>query len=179
MYIEALKYPIGTLEMPETISEKELQEAITILEIFPEQLRFLTANLPEKTLQQPYRPEGWTIKQLIHHIADSHHHSYIRFKWALTEDNPTIKAYDEKTWAALHECHTMPVAWSLMHLEAIHYKITYLLKSLTEAQWERTFQHPDKEEPTSLKKNALVYAWHSMHHFAHIKNALNRLEKDN
>lgn len=172
MNIEALKYPIGKFNVPETISEKDLQEAITILKIFPEQIRLLTAHLPEQALQQTYRPGGWTIKQLVHHIADSHHHSYTRFKWALTEDNPTIKAYDEKTWSALSDSHTMPIAWSLTHVEAVHYKITYLLKSLTRDQWERTFQHPDKEGPTSLKENALIYAWHSMHHFAHIKNAL-------
>ncbi|WP_432410797.1 YfiT family bacillithiol transferase [Rasiella sp. SM2506] len=176
MNTEALKYPIGKFEMPETISEKDLQEAITILELFPEQLRLLTAHLPEKTLQQPYRAEGWTIKQLIHHIADSHHHSYIRFKWALTEDNPTIKAYNEKTWAALEDSDTMSISWSLMHLEAIHYKMTYLLKSFTKEQWERTFQHPDKEMLTTLKENALIYAWHSRHHFAHIKNALDTME---
>ncbi len=174
MNIEALKYPIGQFKLSEEISEEVLQNAITTLEIFPEQLRLLTAHLPEETFQQQYRPGGWTIKQLIHHIADSHQHSYIRFKWALTEDNPTIKAYDEKSWASLNENHTMPIAWSLTHVEVIHSKITYLLKSFTEEQWERTYQHPDKEVPTSLKENALIYAWHSKHHLAHIKNVLGR-----
>lgn len=177
MNIETLKYPIGKFKLPKIISEKDLQEAITILELFPEQLRLLTAHLPKQTLQQPYRPEGWTIKQLVHHIADSHTHSYIRFKWALTEENPIIKAYNEKTWGALGDNHTMLINWSLTHIEAIHYKMTYLLKSLTKEQWERTFQHPDKDKPTCLKENALIYAWHSMHHFAHLKNALDRLGK--
>ena len=175
MDIELLKYPIGTFKTPSDISEKDLQEAITILEILPEKLRMLVSQLPEAKLQQPYRPEGWSIKQLVHHIADSHHHSYNRFKWALTEDNPVIKAYNEKDWAALGDYNTMPVAWSLMHLEAVHFKLTYLLKSLSNEQWNRTFQHPDKDTPTSLKENALLYAWHSMHHYAHLKNALDRL----
>ncbi|RDK86917.1 YfiT family bacillithiol transferase [Marinirhabdus gelatinilytica] len=176
MNIEALQYPIGTFKKPENISEKDIQEAITILEIFPEQLRLLTAHLPEDTLKQPYRPEGWTIRQLIHHIADSHHHSYTRLKWTLTEDTPAIKGYNEKDWAALGDSTTMPIAWSLTHVEALHYKMTYLLKSLTTEQWERTYQHPDKEEPTTLKEHTLIYAWHSMHHFAHIKNALDRMD---
>lgn len=110
----------------------------------------------------------------MHHIADSHHHSYIRFKWVLTEDNPTIKAHEQEDWAALGDYETMPIAWSLTHIEAVHKKLTYLLKMLTDSQWERTFQNPDKETPTPLKENVLIYAWHSMHHFAHIKNALDR-----
>ena len=175
MNIKQLQYPIGPFKMPKEITDAHLQEAIEILEIFPEQMKLLVAHLPKTTLAQPYRPEGWTIGQLVHHIADSHHHSYIRFKWALTEDNPKIKAYEQDDWAALGDYSTMPIAWSLTHIEAVHYKLTYVLKSLSKEQWERTFQHPDKETPTSLKENVLIYAWHSMHHFAHIKNALDRL----
>ncbi|QIE58935.1 putative metal-dependent hydrolase [Rasiella rasia] len=176
MDIKKLQYPIGPLKLPAKISKNDLDEAISILEIFPEQLRLLVAHLPEATLKQPYRPEGWTIGQLVHHIADSHHHSYIRFKWALTEENPTIKAYHQEGWASLGDYDTLPIAWSLSHIDAVHHKLAYVLKMLTPDQWERTFQHPDKKEPTSLKENALMYAWHSMHHFAHIKNALDRLE---
>ena len=176
MDIKKLQYPIGPFQVPSEISENDLQEAITILDIFPEKLRLLVSQLPQKTLQQPYRPEGWTIQQLVHHIADSHHNSYIRFKWALTEENPKIKAYNEKEWASLGDYHTMPIVWSLMHLEAVHHKLVYLLNTLTEEQWNRTYQHPDKDGPSSLKETALLYAWHSMHHYAHIKNALDRLE---
>ncbi|MDX1462610.1 MAG: putative metal-dependent hydrolase [Marinirhabdus sp.] len=175
--MKKLQYPIGEFQVPTEISEQDLQEAITILDIFPEKLRLLVSQLPQHVFQQPYRPEGWTIQQLVHHIADSHHNSYLRFKWALTEDNPTIKAYDEKKWAALGDYNTMPIVWSLMHLEAVHHKLVYLLKGLTANQWERTYQHPEKEAPTSLKETVLQYSWHSMHHYAHIKNALDRLQE--
>lgn len=175
MDLELLRYPIGKFEAPETVSDTQLTEALTILEIFPNQLRDLVANLDDATLDTPYRPEGWTIRQLVHHISDSHHNSYLRFKWALTEDNPVIKVYNEKAWAALDDSVKAPIAWSLNHLEVVHQKLVYLLKMLNEDQWEKTFQHPESGDTTNLKKNAMRYAWHSMHHYSHIKNALDRM----
>lgn len=173
MNLEKQRYPIGRFQLPSTISEKMLKEAITILEIFPENLKSLVQPLDDATLDRPYREGGWTIRQLIHHISDSHHNSYIRFKWALTEENPLIKAYDEKAWANLGDYLTLPIAWSLDHLENVHHKLVYLLKMLHEDQWERTFKHPDTGAQMNLRELALMYSWHSMHHFAHIKNALN------
>ena len=175
MNLEQLQYPIGRFEVPSEISEKKLLEAITILEVFPLQLRELTSTLTDKVLDTNYRPDGWTIRQVVHHISDSHHHSYSRVKWALTEDNPLVKVYDEKAWATLIDSKTAPVAWSLTHIEVVHQKMVHLLRQLTEEQWDRTFRHPVSEEQTSMKLNTLRYAWHSMHHFMHIKNALDRL----
>jgi hypothetical protein len=175
MDIETLKYPIGKFERPETVSEEELKEAISVLQLFPEQLKLLTYNLKDEVLDTPYRPGGWTIRQLIHHISDSHHHSYNRFRWALTEDNPLIKAYDQDAFAKLEDYTTAPISWSIAHLEAIHQKLVNLLRLMTTAQWDRTFRHPEMKEPMNLRQLAMLYSWHSMHHFSHIKNALDRI----
>lgn len=172
MNLEQLRYPIGRFQAPETVSEKLLQEAITILEIFPENLKSLVHNLDEAQLDIHYREGGWTVRQVIHHISDSHHNSYTRFKWALTEDNPIIKAYDEGAWAAFGDYENLPIAWSLDHITAVHHKLVYLLKMLTDAQWNKTIRHPETGAEMNLRTLALMYSWHSMHHFAHIKNAL-------
>lgn len=172
MTLEQLRYPIGRFQIPESISEKLLQEAITILEIFPETLHNTVHQLDDASLNTPYREGGWTVRQVIHHVADSHHNSYTRFKWALTEDNPVIKAYDEAAWAELQDYETSPIAWSLEHLEAVHHRLVYLLRGLSPEQWNRTMRHPDTNAQMNLKELALMYSWHSMHHFAHIKNAL-------
>jgi len=172
MNLEQQRYPIGRFQAPANISEKLLQEAITILEIFPENLKTLVQGISEESLDTPYREGGWTVRQLLHHISDSHHNSYIRFKWALTEENPVIKAYDQTAWAEVGDYKTTPIAWSLEHVEIVHHKLVHLLKMLSDDQWQRTFRHPETNEETNLKENALRYAWHSMHHYAHIKNAL-------
>jgi len=172
MNIEKLKYPIGPFEVPKKYSEESLREVITILDVLPLQLRELTGNLKGEVLDTRYRPEGWTLRQVVHHIADSHQHAFIRFKWALTEDNPTIKAYDEKAWAALNDAKNTPIAWSLTHIEVIHQKLVQLLNGLTEAQWNRTLVHPQTQHTFTLKELASMYAWHGMHHYMHIKNAL-------
>ena len=175
MNLEALKYPIGPLRLPEEISKEQVDEAIKVLQIFPEQLKQLTYNLKDEVLDTPYRPEGWTIRQLIHHISDSHHHSYNRFRWTLTEDNPRIKAYDQDAFGAMDDYKQAPIAWSMAHIEAVHQKLVYILEGLSEEQWERTFIHPEGDKQINLKQLALTYSWHSMHHFSHIKNALDRL----
>ncbi|MGB5274393.1 MAG: putative metal-dependent hydrolase, partial [Flavobacteriaceae bacterium] len=113
-------------------------------------------------------------RQLVHHIADSHHNSYIRFKWALTEDRPVIKAYDEKAWAKLFDSRTAPIQMSLDHLTAVHHKLVYLLKGLSPSDLKRTFIHPDSKMETSLEENVGRYAWHGNHHLAHINGLLER-----
>ena len=176
MDIEQLKYPIGKFKKPENITNEDLIEALKVLQIFPEQLKLITLNLKEEVLDSPYRPEGWTIRQLIHHISDSHHHFYNRIRWTLTENNPLIKAYDQDAFAQLADYKKAPIAWSLAHIEVLHQKIVYVLQGLSEEQWIRTFIHPETKDEIGLKHLAMLYSWHSMHHFTHIKNALLRMK---
>nr|WP_293301803.1 bacillithiol transferase BstA [Allomuricauda sp.] len=172
--LEQLRYPIGHYQIPDPITQQHLDEWISVLENLPQRLADMVLPLSEDQLETPYRPEGWTVRQLVHHIADSHHHSYIRFKWALTEDNPLIKPYDEKAWAALFDSKSAPIQMSLDHLRVVHAKLVYLLKGLSEEDLQRKFTHPDGNEETTLKENIGRYAWHGSHHFAHIKNLLER-----
>jgi len=169
-----LKYPIGKFQNPETITNAHISEWIQILETLPAKLETLVKNLNDEQLETPYRPGGWTVRQTIHHMADSHHNSYIRFKWALTENRPVIKAYDEKAWAELFDTKTAPIVLSLAHLAAVHAKLVYLLKGLSDDGLKRKFLHPDGNVETALDKNIGIYAWHSNHHFAHIENLLKR-----
>lgn len=170
--LEALRYPIGKFNAPARITAADLKNWIAVLEALPSRLQELVQKLEDHQLDTPYRPGGWTIRQVVHHLADSHHNSYIRFKWGLTEDNPTIKPYLEKEWAQLFDTKTAPIALSLDHLKAVHAKLVYLLKGLSAAQLQRTFTHPEGQVKTSLAENIGRYAWHSNHHYAHIQNLL-------
>jgi hypothetical protein len=172
--MEELQYPIGKFVRPAQIDGAQMGEWILALETLPERLQQLVMPLDDIQLGTPYRPGGWTVRQLVHHIADSHHNSYIRFKWALTEERPVIKAYDEKAWANLFDSRTAPIQPSLDHLRAVHQKLVYLLKGLTSSDFNRTFIHPDSQMETSLKENVGRYAWHGNHHLAHIKGLLER-----
>ncbi len=172
--LEKLKYPIGKHEIPEEITDAHIAEWIASLESLPMRLSDLVENLSDEQLETPYRPGGWTVRQTVHHIADSHHNSYIRFKWALTEDKPIIKAYDEKAWSDLFDAKSAPLALSLNHLSAVHAKLVYLLKGLSRYHLQRTFIHPDSKNETSLDKNIGIYAWHGNHHYAHIENLIKR-----
>ena len=153
-----LQYPIGKFEIPTSISKNKIEDWISILEHFPNRLEYLVKNLSDKQLDTSYRPEGWTVRQVVHHLSDSHHHSYTRFKWALTEENPVIKAYDERLWAALSDSKTGPIEMSLQHLKAIHFKLVYLLKSLSEEDLNRSFIHPESNKEVILKHNIGLYA---------------------
>ncbi len=172
--LEQLRYPIGKFHSPESITKEDLQEWIAVLENLPQRLSDLVTPLTDEQLETPYRPDGWTVRQVVHHISDSHHNSYIRFKWALTEDTPTIKAYNEKAWAQLFDTRTAPIQMSLNHLSAIHAKLVYLLKGLSEEDLQRSFIHPDGNQETTLKENIGRYAWHSNHHYAHVENLIQR-----
>lgn len=169
--LEKLKYPIGQFVCPEEITKVHTNDWIETLEKLPNRIEKLVANLTDEQLETPYRPGGWTIREVIHHLSDSHHHSYIRFKWAMTEENPVIKAYNEKDWANLHD-YTSPIEISQLHLKAVHAKLVYFVKGLKESDLERSFIHPETYKEIILKKNLGMYAWHSNHHYAHIENIM-------
>ncbi|MFS4494515.1 YfiT family bacillithiol transferase [Maribacter sp. 2308TA10-17] len=172
--MENLRYPIGHYQCPEKISAEHIQEWIMILETLPERLENLVKNLTAEQLETPYRPEGWTIRQVVHHIADSHHNSYTRFKWTLTEESPVIKAYEEKEWSNLFDARTAPIQLSLNYIKALHAKLVYLLKGLSSSDLMKYYVHPDGNVKVSLAENIGKYAWHSNHHYAHIEGLLKR-----
>ena len=171
--LEFLKYPIGKFECPTEISKQHIIDWISILDAFPERLENLVKNLNTKQLDTPYRPNGWTVRQVIHHISDSHHNSYTRFKWAITEDNPLIKAYNENDWAQQHD-YNQPIENSLLHIKVIHAKLVHFVKGFPFEDLKRTFIHPEGHETVTLKENLGIYAWHSNHHFAHIEQLMER-----
>ena len=170
-----LQYPIGKFEVPALITEAHRSQWISALENLPKRLEKLVCELDEAQLDTPYRTNGWTVRQVVHHLSDSHHHSYTRFKWALTEDNPVIKPYFEKEWANLFDTRTAPIQMSIYHLKAIHFKLVYLLNGLSESQLQRTFIHPDGNEISTVEANMGRYAWHGNHHYAHIQSLKQRM----
>ena len=172
--LDTLRFPIGPFNCPDHISKKHIQEWIAILEQFPNRLEQLVDSLNDEQLDTTYRLNGWTIRQVVHHVADSHHHSYIRFKWALTEDKPVIKYYYEHLWAELDDAKHAPIDLSINHLKSIHLKLVYLLKGLSDLDLNKSFIHPEHNEEVMLKKNIGIYAWHCNHHFAHIENLIKR-----
>ena len=171
---EELKYPIGKAQLPEPITQQHVEQWIRTLEEFPQRLERLVADLNEAQLDTPYRKGGWTIRQVLHHLVDSHTNSYIRFKWALTEEEPVIKAYFEERWAELEDSKAGPVDLALNSLRALHGKWTYFLRTLDENQLKRCFIHPEGNKKVSLAENIGIYSWHSEHHYAHIERLMAR-----
>lgn len=168
-----LRYPIGRFEWPTTVSRETLYSWLLVLENLPEDLRLAVSDLEQEQLDTAYRPGGWTLRQVVHHIADSHLNSYVRYRLALTEDAPQIKLYNEAAWADLHDAKTAQVDVSLHLVEAVHSRWILLMRSLTEEQWQRTFLHPERG-PMRLDASAGLYAWHSQHHVAHIRGLRSR-----
>ena len=164
-----LRFPIGGFQPPEIIRPEHIEQATADLSRFPLLLKEEVQNLSTTQLNTPYREGGWTVRELIHHIADSHMHSYIRFKWALTEENPLIKAYNQDPWVKLRVSNTISVEEELEFIELLHRKLTQMIKALTADEFQRTYIHPEGNKTESLGLNVLKYAWHSMHHLAHIK----------
>jgi uncharacterized damage-inducible protein DinB len=161
------KYPIGKYE-PQPYSESQKQEWLNNIRLLPSELEYAIQNLDEAQLQSPYREGGWTIQQLVHHVADSHMNAYIRFKLALTEDNTTVKSYEEKRWAELADVEAVPVNISITLLHALHRRLYEAIKDLTPEQWERRFNYPGKPAPVSIWFLLGMYSWHGKHHTAHI-----------
>ena len=174
--MEHLKYPIGKPEIPSEILTEHIENWIQVIEDFPDRLQKLVSNLNQDQLDTPYRDGGWTIRQVVHHCADSHHNSYTRFKWTLTEDKPVIKAYYEERWAELPDSKDGPIELSLNSLKALHSKWVYFLKLLKPEDLEQYFIHPDENEKVTLMENIGIYAWHCNHHFAHIENLVKRMK---
>ncbi len=166
--MQDLKYPIGQFQAPSTINKLDISIAIKEIEKLPSQLSNLVKDWDDEKLDTPYRPGGWTVRQLVHHIAESHMNSYVRFKWALTEKTPTIKAYDEKAWCNLADNKKAPISISLDLMKALHSKWVFLMRQIEENDWEKSFVHPESGDLVKLSKNALLYAWHGKHHYAHI-----------
>ncbi|MFP7492747.1 putative metal-dependent hydrolase [Terribacillus saccharophilus] len=166
------RYPIGQFEVKGMITETLIAQWVEEISLLPEQVHALVDKLSDSELMYTYREGGWTIKQLVHHLADSHLNSFIRFKLALTEENPIIKPYEEAEWAKLADYELPPQA-AVNLLSSIHRKWVALLQSLSTEQLERTFQHPDSGE-VSLKENIGIYAWHGKHHLAHMHLALQK-----
>jgi uncharacterized damage-inducible protein DinB len=168
MTLEGLdpRYPVGDFVAPATITPDDRVGAIATLAELPEELRNAVDGLDAAQLNTPYREGGWNVRQLVHHIADSHMNAFVRVRLALTEDWPTIKTYDEKAWAMLHDV-AAPVEWSLELVESLHARWVMLLQSLKGDQWLRGYKHPE-DGPVTVEMATLLYAWHSLHHVAHI-----------
>lgn len=168
-----LQYPVGKFERQTEYHPHEITEFIQILEHLPAQMRAAVSGLTDAQLETKYRPDGWTLRQVVHHVPDSHMNSFVRFKLALTEENPTIKPYDEGAWALLSDS-SLPVQVSLDLLEALHTRWVLLLHSIKPEDWKRTFQHPENGSMT-LEYALALYAWHSRHHLAHITQTRERM----
>lgn len=170
MDLEQLKYPIGTFTVPTTITPDLLAAWVADIAAFPEKLKDEVSQLNEQQLNYTYRPAGWSIRQVIHHCADSHMNSLIRFKLTLTEEVPMIKPYKEDQWAELSDAQ-MPVGPSLQLLDALHSRWVNLLNTLTEQELARCYYHPEQQKEIDLRTTIGLYAWHGNHHLAHVKQA--------
>jgi uncharacterized damage-inducible protein DinB len=160
------RYPIGRFSYTGPLTAEQKHQFLSDIEQTPARLRAAVAGLSEKQLNTPYREGGWTVRQLAHHVPDSHMNSYIRFKLALTEDAPTIKPYLEDRWAQLADSQAPPEV-SLVLLDCIHQRWMMILRSLSDADWKRTFRHPELG-PMSLERTLSLYSWHGRHHVAHV-----------
>ena len=170
--IEKLKFPIGKFNAPKHISSETIEGWIADIERFPKSIEDITKNLNKDQLSWPYRPGGWNIKQVVHHCADSHMNSIIRFKLALTEESPTIRPYFEDRWANLIDGNEDNLEDTISLLKGLHAKLGRLLRNISEEELSRTFVHPEHGQQFRLDETIGTYAWHSNHHLAHIKQAI-------
>ncbi len=164
---DELKYPMGKY-LPQPFSHEQKEKWLLDLKFLPEELELSIQNMDAYQLNTPYREGGWTVRQLIHHVADSHMNAYIRFKLGLTEHNPPIKPYEEKEWAKLADVEAVPINVSLTLLHALHQRWVSAIKDISEEKWERTVFHPEHKINMSLWYLLGMYAWHGKHHVKHI-----------
>lgn len=164
---EDLSFPIGKFNNPPSLNETEWQGAIDTMASQPARFRAALRGLTDEQLDSPYRPGGWTVRQLAHHVPDSHAHMYIRMKFALTEADPTIKPYDQDAWSKLADVRDVPITTSLLMFEAVQERAIAVLRSLSVADRARKYVHPDNG-PTRIDQMAALYAWHGDHHIAHV-----------
>ena len=172
--IEKLKYPIGKFERPGKLSKKERAQMIKAIKRLPKRLSKAVEGLSEKQLNTPYRKGGWTVAQVVHHLADSHINSYVRFKWTLTEDTPMIKAYDETLWAVTDDAKSTDISASLQILKGIHKRWGIVLDQMSKSDFDRELAHPEWSKNLSLHTMLALYAWHSKHHVAQITELTKR-----
>ncbi len=169
---EKLRYPVGRESEQEAFKSEfneQLKNAlINDIKMLPSSLEFAIQNLDAPQLETPYRAGGWTVQQVVHHVADSHMNAYIRFKLALTEHNPTIKPYDQEAWASLSDTKKLPVNISITFLYSLHARWCQVMEDMAESEWQRTIYHPEREIEMSMWDLLKSYAWHSRHHVAHI-----------
>ncbi|MFZ0430642.1 MAG: putative metal-dependent hydrolase [Acidobacteriota bacterium] len=165
--MENLQYPIGKFQRDPAVTAEKRERWIRSVAGLPERLEQAVAGLSDAQLDTAYRPEGWTVRQLVHHIADSHINAYVRVRLALTEDKPTIKAYDQAAWAQLADARSAPLRPSLAIISAVHERWVLLLRSLEETDFARPFHHPEWGD-IDLDTTLQMYAWHGDHHLAHI-----------
>lgn len=169
------QYPIGKYKEPEVITEEMCISFIDIIALFPKNLKSTLMSLDDEQLDTPYRNGSWTVRQVVHHLADSNINCFARIKFALTEDNPTIKPFVEEKWAELSDAKHISILSSLSILEGIHERWAILLKGLEKQDWNRTFFHPDLNKSQTIAEAMAKYSWHCSHHLAQIKNLKNQM----
>ncbi|MEM8964860.1 MAG: YfiT family bacillithiol transferase [Bacteroidota bacterium] len=172
---ESLRYPIGRFSPPTEVTPAGREKYLTEIEQLPSEMRNTVTGLSDEQLDIPYREGGWTIRQVVHHVPDSHVNSYIRYRWTLTENQPTIKAYYEDRWGELPDAASAPVEPSLQLLEALHQRWLLLLRAMSDEDYARSFVHPETNKTIRLDTMLALYAWHGKHHVAHIQNLKTRM----
>ena len=172
--LDQLRYPAGKFAFIADADAKEIRQWISEIETLAFNLKNAVKGLNDSQLNTPYRDGGWTVRQVVHHLADSHMNAYIRFKLALTEDNPTIKPYQEKLWAEMEDGKNLPIDISISILEPLHIRWVHVLKTIKGNEFDRTVFHPESKREMSVKFLISLYAWHSRHHVAHIRELRKR-----
>ena len=171
--MDDFRFPVGRFQRPASLSNEQRREAIDAIAIAPAKLRDAVRGLSDVQLDTPYRPDGWTVRQVVHHLPDSHANAFIRFKLGLTEDTPMIKPYNEAAWAQLEDARTTPIETSLSLVDGLHDRWVRLLNAMSSSDFERSLNHPENGVMT-LDQLLALYAWHGKHHVAHITSLRSR-----